>query len=237
MWRNPSQPVRICDWTPMPCGNPTTIWRNSSRGHRSARAGQSGLGQADSGALRSHQIAAALCHARGAFSARSQADEPDESQLVIGSLDGNALLRHAVDARQPSQEPSGRYDATLAFAANADALPSSRTVGIRHPRPRITPDQAGQADGQAVLRVTIDAEADEAEWRLGQASNTFQYPPLAVVKMGQHWRAAGLGTKGVWVVEEHQTTPLARQRQFLAASCQAVRKAVRNCSSPRTASN
>ena len=33
------------------------------------------------------------------------------------------------------------------------------------------------------------------------------YPPLAVARIGQHWRAAWLGTNGVWVVESSDRDP------------------------------
>ena len=72
MWRNPSQPVRILRLD-------ADALRQSDDDLAKLVAGASAqpvqvkarLGQADSGALRSRQIAAALCHARGAFSARS----------------------------------------------------------------------------------------------------------------------------------------------------------------------
>ena len=136
-----------------------------------------------------------------------QADEPDESQLVIGSLDGSAPL-----------QACGRGQTAVAGTVR----PLRRHIGIRrqrgcprrqegrawirHPRPRVTPyRQVSRWSGGPARHDR--READEAEWRLGQASNPFQYPPLAVVRMGQHWRAAGLGTKGVWVVESTDDAP------------------------------
>jgi hypothetical protein len=208
MWRHPSQPVRIlrldADALRQSDDDLAKLVEGTSAQPVQAKGGWGRPMVVLSEAVKSPQRYATLEeHSRQG----PQADEPGEPQLLIGRLDGSAPLRHALEARQPSQEPSGRHDATLAFAANVDALAIKKDgleFAILDFASRLT---GRSAEGPAVLRVTIDNEADDAEWRLGQASNPFNYPPLAVVRMGQHWRAAGLGTKGVWVVESTDDAP------------------------------
>ncbi len=100
-----------------------------------------------------------------------------------------------------------RLDTTLAFAANADALAykaDGRELVVLALTTPATPLRIAISAGNSPREA---AAQDGETWRLGQASLPFAYPPLAVVRIAQHWRAAGLGTKGVWVVESSDEAP------------------------------
>ena len=130
-----------------------------------------------------------------------------EDVLTYDDLQQSAPKLYPIDSLSRSSEPFARFDTTLAFAANADV------VGYKPDGPEFFVLE--QSLPVKPLHVTIvpntslpwTAEPDKETWRLGQATFPFAYPPFALVRIAHHWRAAGLGARGVWVVESSDDKP------------------------------
>jgi len=110
-----------------------------------------------------------------------------------------AEVTHATDL------PS-RQDATLAFLVNRDAIAVKRDG---HDFDIYEVSGALGIDGTGHVRpprhsLTVP---DEVPAPLGQSGVPWLLPPLAVVEVDKHWRAAWLGRGGIWVVESSDQYP------------------------------
>jgi hypothetical protein len=135
---------------------------------------------------------------------------PVQLDAVIGSIDAEtAPLRIAVGRVAPRQELSERFDYTLAAAVNA------RAMAVKFDGPdfyvydlpdRLAPDRLGYVD-IAAQHIAVVGSGPERAWRIEAARIPWVYPPFAAARIGQHWRAAWLGTNGVWAVESSDRDP------------------------------
>jgi hypothetical protein len=141
---------------------------------------------------------------------RAEPWRPVQLDAVIGSIDAEtAPLRIAVGRVAPRQELSERFDYTLAAAVNAPAIAvkfDGPDFYIYDLPDRLAPDGLGYI-GVAPRHITVVGPGPERAWRIEAARIPWVYPPFAAARIGQHWRAAWLGTNGVWVVESGDRDP------------------------------
>jgi len=133
-----------------------------------------------------------------------------ELDAVIGSADQQSSpIRIAVGQVNPERGIPERVHYSLSFAANAQATvfkfdgPDFYVYDVANPG---RSNRLGYID-VSPQHVVVESDFFNEVWRLQPARIPWVYPPLAAVKIGQHWRAAWFAPNGVWAVESSERAP------------------------------
>lgn len=132
--------------------------------------------------------------------------------LVFGDLDGGSKIENReLVARVPHQVGiPERQIATFAFAPNADAAIVKLDGNHDFEIVDLSRGTAGSTDaGRSRSPEIVKVEAAGSE-HLGQSGVFWQLPPLAAIRVGEHWRVAWPYRYAVFVVENDETPSVAR---------------------------
>ena len=133
-----------------------------------------------------------------------------ELDAAIGSADQQGSpIRIPVGQVAPERGIPERSHYSLAFAGNAQATvfkfdgPDFSVYDLTNRR---SSNRLGYLEIPP-QHVVVTSDLPKEAWRLRPARIPWFYPPFAVAKFGQHWRAAWLAPNGVWAVESSDRDP------------------------------
>jgi hypothetical protein len=129
---------------------------------------------------------------------------------VVNGIDRPGTpVRIAVGQVAPERGLPERLHYTIGFAANAP------TAVFKFDGPdfyvyNLAADPLGNQSGRLAIppqHIVVRTDLAADAWRLRPGRLPWLYPPLAAVRVGQHWRVAWLARTGIWAVEASDRDP------------------------------